>query len=333
MSVPGWTRTHGFFMIMGGFHLFQLPVDAPYSSSPSWGDFIIPSGKHSRKDDVPICPLVMDDFPVDTEILETISPTETELKDKGKSDGLTKLIVIVQTLWFVIQCITRGTQHLPLTELEVVTLAYAMLNFFIYGFWWDKPRNVECPIRVYKSSTESHKSKEEVREWDRTPVVRQMWQILVYSIGGQDMYVDISKESSIPMFWSGRPDTVVQAEASIGPTILGSAFGAIHFIAWSYEFPSYAELVLWRISCVAMTVVPLFATLVCITERINHASPGPDVKWLVMFGLFPIISLLLTSWLYIASRIATLVIAFTTLRSLPSSAFDIIDWTFFIPHI
>ncbi|KIM22216.1 hypothetical protein M408DRAFT_28854 [Serendipita vermifera MAFF 305830] len=133
-KVPGWTRTHGYFMIMGGFHLFGMPADASSislslkSSEPS--NFVIPTGGHSREDEVPVCPLKFEDFPVD--ILKIITPTEAELKDKGKSDALTKIIVLVQTLWFVIQCTARGTQRLPLTELEVVTLAYATLNLFIY---------------------------------------------------------------------------------------------------------------------------------------------------------------------------------------------------------
>ncbi|KIM26227.1 hypothetical protein M408DRAFT_73096, partial [Serendipita vermifera MAFF 305830] len=123
-KVPGWTRTHGHFMIMGGFHLFRLP---PGVSSVSL------HAESSKSSDY---------------ILEVVVPTEAEIKDKSKSDVLTKLIVLVQTMWFVLQCIARGAQHLPLTELEVVTLAYAMLNLFIYLFWWDKPQNVECPIRL-----------------------------------------------------------------------------------------------------------------------------------------------------------------------------------------
>ncbi|KIM28289.1 hypothetical protein M408DRAFT_23990 [Serendipita vermifera MAFF 305830] len=129
-KVPEWTRTHGFFIIMGGFHLFKLPTDAPSTPSPlkasESSDFVIPTGLHSRRDEIPVCPLKLEDFPVD--ILKAITPGETELKDRGKSDALTKLIVLVQTMWFVIQCIVRGTQHLPLTELEVVSLAYAMIT-------------------------------------------------------------------------------------------------------------------------------------------------------------------------------------------------------------
>ncbi|KIM25440.1 hypothetical protein M408DRAFT_31933, partial [Serendipita vermifera MAFF 305830] len=129
--VPGWTKSHGFFVLMGGFHLFRLPPDAPSIPLPLKGTSSIY---------LSTC-------------LEIITPTKAKLKDEGKIDSLTNLIVLVQTSWFFIQCIARGIQSLPLTELEVVTLAYAMLNLFIYTFWWDKPRNLECPIRVYKAST------------------------------------------------------------------------------------------------------------------------------------------------------------------------------------
>ena len=107
--------------------VFKLPkgvtsVVLPGSLPPS--DFIIPLGGHSIKDETHVRPLQLHNIPIS--ILKIITPTEDELKDKGKSDALTKFIVLLQTLWFVIQCIARGIQHLPITELEIVTLAYAM---------------------------------------------------------------------------------------------------------------------------------------------------------------------------------------------------------------
>ncbi|KAF8175521.1 hypothetical protein K438DRAFT_1908813 [Mycena galopus ATCC 62051] len=98
-----WTVTHGFFLIMGGFHLFE--------------------------------PSFLEDY-------QYIVPTEDEIKDRGKSDWVAKSFVLVQTAWFVAQCIARGIQHLAITELEIVTGAYAMMNFAIYFFWWKKPLNV-----------------------------------------------------------------------------------------------------------------------------------------------------------------------------------------------
>ncbi|KIM20612.1 hypothetical protein M408DRAFT_307067 [Serendipita vermifera MAFF 305830] len=335
-KLPGWKRTHGHFMIMGGFHLFRLPDNAPSvplplgSLEPS--EFVIPSSRHSRIHEIPVCPLTFKDVPVD--VLEIIAPTETELKDRGKSDVLTKIIVLVQTLWFVIQCIARGSQRLPLTELEVVTLAYATLNFFIYAFWWDKPRNVECPVRVYKTSMVSNKESEgQLEEWGGNWASRGVQKILIYSIGGQDSYVKISEKHSIPMFWSGGTGANL-TNAGLGSSILGSAFGAIHCIAWSSEFPSRPELVLWRISCVSMIIVPFLVAIICALIMAYQQMENEELPWWMVAIFVPcVILLFLSAWLYIASRIATLVIAFTNLRSLPLAAFTSVDWTTFIPHI
>ena len=49
-------------------------------------------------------------------------PTEAEIKDKGKSDWLAKSLVILQMLWFIMQCIACGIKHLPVTHLEIMML-------------------------------------------------------------------------------------------------------------------------------------------------------------------------------------------------------------------
>ncbi|KAI9455650.1 hypothetical protein F5148DRAFT_984709 [Russula earlei] len=41
------------------------------------------------------------------------------------------------------QCIARGVQDLPITELELITVAFVALNFLMYILWWDKPLNVQ----------------------------------------------------------------------------------------------------------------------------------------------------------------------------------------------
>ena len=76
-------------------------------------------------------------------------PTKAEIKDRGKSDWLAKSLVLLQTLWFVMQCIARTIEHIPITHLEIVTLAYAAMNFVIYIFWWNKPLNVNQPVQVF----------------------------------------------------------------------------------------------------------------------------------------------------------------------------------------
>ena len=75
--------------------------------------------------------------------------TVEEIKDRSKTDGLSKMIAVGQTLWFVAQCIARRAQHLDLTPVELLTLSLAVLNGMMYFLWWNKPMDVRCPVRVY----------------------------------------------------------------------------------------------------------------------------------------------------------------------------------------
>jgi len=140
---------------MGGFHPYRLPNNAlskPYPAefaSPTEFGIVEPLTPHSREDEIAEHPLDFTDLSI--RALAYLAPSQTKIRDKGKADVLTKVIAIIQTLWFVAQCVARGFEHLPLTELEVVTLAYTTVNVFIYHFWWDKPKDVECPVRVYKT--------------------------------------------------------------------------------------------------------------------------------------------------------------------------------------
>ena len=82
--------------------------------------------------------------------------TEDEIADRSKGDYLSKTIVLFQTTWFIAQCIVRGAYGLDVTELEVVTIAFATLTGVIYLFWWDKPLDVRCsvPVHLYKGHLE-----------------------------------------------------------------------------------------------------------------------------------------------------------------------------------
>jgi len=80
--------------------------------------------------------------------------TAAEIQDKSRGDFLSKTIVILQSLWFIIHCIARGKQGLALTELELVTLALASLNGVMYYFWWDKPLGINEAIKLYRKGKE-----------------------------------------------------------------------------------------------------------------------------------------------------------------------------------
>lgn len=93
-------------------------------------------------------------------------PSEEEIQDRGKSDSFSKFIVLMQTLWFVMQCIARHIERLPITELEIATLAYTIPILGIYICWWNKPLGVTQPIRISKSVWDIEVSSESLPLWD-----------------------------------------------------------------------------------------------------------------------------------------------------------------------
>ena len=346
----GWSMTHGFFVIMGGFHLFERKSGATNnvdrSISPEDGEPLHPLGASNLLD-------YCESF---------IMLTEVEIMDKGKSDWLAKSLVLLQTSWFVAQCIARAMRHLPVTHLEIVTLAYAAMNFVIFLFWWKKPRNVHRPIRVFRRSSpegtpqdieenqdtdETHpqatgQTPESNQDTDETHpqatgqtsestwmAVGKGWLTIVrFIVGFQDKGVDLSHKDRVPMFWANSADKNELLFANFTALWVGVCSGAIHCIAWYFSFPTHTELLMWRISSIALTTLPI-----CIPLMFGLAGSLGGLLELnksayIVFCTAPVIGIL-----YIFARVITLVLAFVSLMDLPPGAYETVRWTTFIPHI
>jgi hypothetical protein len=89
------------------------------------------------------------------ECIKVPTLTAEQIHDKSKGNAISKGLIMLQVAWFVMQLITRAIYHLETTQLEVGTLAFAVLNFLTYAVWWNKPLIVQCPHPVYWRSTKS----------------------------------------------------------------------------------------------------------------------------------------------------------------------------------
>jgi len=92
--------------------------------------------------------------------IEFPTVTEDDIKDRSKADALSKGMVLGQTTWFIAQCISRRIQGFEITELELVTVAFAFLNAFIYFLWWNKPLNAEIPVAIHMSKVTKTKRRD-----------------------------------------------------------------------------------------------------------------------------------------------------------------------------
>ena len=314
-----WSTTHGFFITMGGFHLFER-------SSEKQND----SQNFSQEDDNPLHPLLASDLMLD-DVYSFTMLSKAEIKDKGKGDSLAKSLVLLQTSWFVMQCIARAIEHFPVTHLEIVTLAYAAMNFVIYVFWWNKPLNVNQPVRVFRKF-EPRETQPEVNE----PISRKLtWEtvgeglktILWLILGAQDENVDLNREDRVPRFWSDDQSgySMIADVVVLG---VGICFGAIHCIAWLFSLPTYTELLMWRISSAAITSLPIYIPLVLLLGALLIEMDFKKSGYII--GYLGTIS---GGILYILARAVTLILAFASLRDLPPGAYETVHWTTFIPHV
>jgi hypothetical protein len=233
---------------MGGFHLFQhheqyLAPDTESQNSKPLNPY---------EDDIPYHPLGIDDLTKGTFHINV--PSKEEIQDRSKSDWLAKGLVLVQITWFVMQCIARAPEKLPLTELEIVTLAYAMMNFGTYVCWWHKPLNVDRPVRVYEKSASDRRDGRLERgatpHGSRLPqsicmqLVFGLGKGIRFLVGIQDGDVKLSDKDKVPTFWSGNPTGPQVFHADIITLLVGLVFGAIHCIAWHFTFASHTEVIL-----------------------------------------------------------------------------------------
>ena len=108
---------------------------------------------------------------------------------------------------------------------------------------------------------------------------------------------------------------------------VGICFGAIHCIAWGFPFLTHTELLMWRVSSVAITAVPIYMPLMFALGVKLENTDFDTIRDIVYILIFP------AGILYVIARAVTLVLALTSLRDLPPGAFDTFHWTTFTPHV
>lgn len=140
---------HGFFVQMGGFDL----DDHGESIGPLSGNDMAILVEHGY-----------------------VLPSAEFIEDKSKGDCISKGVALFQTFWFLVQCIARGSQHLSITQLEVVTLSYCAINVAVYTSWWHKPLSVDLPIHIDINNI-NPKIRSDSRTRSRYPLV-PIWQTI-----------------------------------------------------------------------------------------------------------------------------------------------------------
>ncbi|KAF9484238.1 hypothetical protein BDN70DRAFT_850025 [Pholiota conissans] len=339
---PRWTLAHGFFIQMGGFMLSEggRPI---HTLNWKWK-----AGK-----DVQLL------HNIQNEIIDPPRLTEEDIQDRSKGDAIAKTFILLQTTWFIVQCIARWLQHLPVTELEVVTLGFALLNGITYALWWHKPQNVgrpvflelktqKSPLTIAESDpipTEIHPSKGSwLRQRMRRALDEQpLWALpimipftsLVALLRPLFKLIEIadipnvdSSHLRVPMFYTAC-ESELEDTSQWAMMVIGVLFGSVHLIpSWFLDFSSPLEMWLWRSAAIDITAGPLLV----VVGLLAHATICIK-EWHRIIAISLAAPILICIVLYPLSRIILLFLSLISLRSLPAEALQTVEWTTFIPHL
>ncbi|KAF8188000.1 hypothetical protein BJ912DRAFT_851333 [Pholiota molesta] len=347
---PQWTLAHGFFLQMGGFMLCKSGRPIQTLIDGQW-----------EKDKMKTRLI----WNIEQEVIDPPRLTEEDIQDRSKGDAISKTFIVLQTTWFVVQCIARWSQRLPVTELEVVTLGFAMLNGITYGLWWDKPQNVGRPVfleikkpwgdtseSVIASSTAGNSTSD--AESESNP-------LLLQAEPGKESWLrrklrqEIEKHAHSPsLLWRlpsqilqalGRPLMKMAGDDTVTKMRVGMFYAAV---------TSELEPLVYA----TMAIGALFGSVHLITSWFLHFSSHQEM-WLwrvsaIIITAAPILpgiiglcsnfnhnffaavffaSTFFGAILYPIARIILLTLSLTALRSLPPGALRTIEWTTFIPHL
>lgn len=241
---------------------------------------------------------------------------DVHIKDHAKSNSLTKFIACGQAIWMVTQVISRVCQHRAVTLLEVSTLAYAACALTAYAAWWKKPQDSNLPITILCSA-------------EAIPQ-RRVTDSLYYS--------DVSWKEYI---WAGQRWSrhLHIAEGASGPEnapggglllLCPAIFGAIHIASWNIKFLSNVEQWLWRASTLYCSTAGLIFLLGVLFLQLceDHFWVGRAMADVIIRSM-----MVVTTLIYIIVRLFMIVEVFLSLRALPASAYESVQWSSFVPHI
>lgn len=283
----------GFYIVMGGYEL----IETPSFGQPRTFHGTLTANGALRLASAGLLP-----------------PTTVEqIMDKSKADGLAKVLVCIQALWLVVQCIGRAVQGLPITLLELNTALHVAFALLTYLFLLRKPQGVLVPTDIWATET--------VKACLSVPQVGGGY-FLPYGVPYAP--TDTVDSSMVNYEDSDRSIALNTPAYYVISFIQSIIYGGVHLVAWNWEFPTNIERLLWRVGGCALVVEgPLRAFGVYSWVRRSEFTLLKT--FILLLGFATLVSRLF--------RVYMVVEAFASIRRLPKGAYTTVSWAEMFPHI
>jgi hypothetical protein len=251
-----WTMSHSFFANMGGVLLndgqYTFPVNAAQL-------YFLDSNQYI-------------DYPI---------VSREVIVDKDKAGWLMRSLTLGQTLWFLINCIGRVMQGLPLTTLELSTLAFIPPAAGTFFFWFNKPMDAIHPITItLRDGVTISKIRREFGQadddsWIKTPLdftdKEREWPWNIYW-----QYGLVWLEKKVGLGWlvlnpKEKPINHIPDDYWPKPTfralpillVFHLSYCIPFLFGWNFHLPTSTEILLWRIASVIQpaTIISAWLTM------------------------------------------------------------------------
>ena len=226
-----WTVVHSYYAQMGGL-MYQDKFGNYYALTASK---LTP--RYHWTDPHPLKHLVL---------------AKEDIEDKSKADWLLKAIAILRITWLILSVAVRGTTGLPVTQLEIATIAFAVFAIATYAANLWKPKDVARPTLLQSTSF----GYSGVVTFDSTQ--RFVHRLRSPSKAGEDAkkIPDVRRVPNDVVWMEGDTPLMYVLTA-----ILSLVFGGLHCIAWNFEFPTGAELMTWRVASLISAILPVITLI------------------------------------------------------------------------
>ncbi|KAF2258892.1 hypothetical protein CC78DRAFT_593531 [Lojkania enalia] len=265
-----WTIVHSYYANMGGFHLYATREDlTPPIKDALEACFGVAKSKldddsGGQEEAIDICCLTTDQLIYCLEHFEDFKFEDVwisreEIEDKGKAENFAKLIAVLELANLVLSICVRWGRRFAVSQLEVLTVVFAICGVVIYVFRWYKPKGVEIPTRVWLQ-TDNNSGQDPLEERLKVygPDLRlrspdRIYEVLKQPNDGRIPTVSGKiRNDNVPRRQWNESHYIVHVLA--GLTV---AIGCLHLIAWDFEYPTFCEKILWRVSCFSLIILPL----------------------------------------------------------------------------
>jgi len=296
LGYDDWTMQHGFYIDMG---CFQVELKGKSAS--------LPAGKENRDiielEDGFRFTIRLEDLIslIKADLLSAPDINTHDLEERNKNDQFARVITSLQVLYFVFQFFGRLGYHLPISTLELSTIAFVCSAVLIEYFWWDKPLGLRTGT-VLKLDPEKNER------------FISMFPKLRFDTPEQNL-AEWGK-CDFALFFDRLKESDINTQLAYG-LLTAVVINGIHISAWNNSFPSETEQLLWQI-----TSTGACGAIVLLWVGTNIRAKS--IRLIICY---------LSTMLYWICRVYLLIAVFVGLRSVPESLYQTMSWQDVLPGV